>query len=349
MSKTVETEHLSQTVKKSASLLLALITAVPMFFLVHIYSSAAMEGKDDEEIAILLTVYFLVGVYAGRFMAQMWIARHKIIPRRVFIPLVVTLVLSLILLFLAAQFSLVLSKIFMRFLVVLIPYSTLSLVAGILIKLVRYTVKTQIQEAKANAEQSHSELKFLQTQLSPHFLFNTLNNIYGISLSQHQKIPELLLKLSSLLRYSVYDVKELFVPLKSEMEYISNYIDFEKIRIGDKLVLITSFDEDINPDIKIAPLLLIVFIENAFKHGKNTSEQNIYIDITLRIWGNSILFSVRNSNNGATDEYSIVNKSSGFGLENVMKRLDLLYSNEYDLKMQNKDGFYNVMLQLKGK
>jgi len=349
MNKTVDTKQLTQTDKKSASLLFALIAAVPMYFLVHIYTSAAMGGKDDEEIAILLTIYFLVGIYAGRYLSQMWIIRYKIIPNRVFMTLVATLVMSLILLFLAAQFSLVLNKLFMRFLVVLIPFSILSLATGILIKLVRNNIKVLIQEANANAEQSHSELKFLQTQLSPHFLFNTLNNIYGISLTQHQKIPELLLKLSSLLRYSVYDVKEMFVPLKSEMEYIRNYIDFETIRIGDKLVLTTSLEADIDPDIKIAPLLLIVFVENAFKHGKNTSEQKIYIDITLKIWANSILFSVKNSNNGANDENSLVNKSSGFGLENVVRRLELLYTGEYDLKMQNKDGFYNVMLQLKGK
>jgi LytS/YehU family sensor histidine kinase len=126
-------------------------------------------------------------------------------------------------------------------------------------------------------------------------------------------------------------------------------IEFEKIRIGEKLILETSFDVKYNPDAKIAPLLLIVFIENAFKHAKNTTEQNIFIDIVVKTWGNSILFSVRNSSDSVKHESSILNRHSGFGLENVVRRLDLLYGNAYDLKIDNSDGLYTVMLQVKAK
>jgi LytS/YehU family sensor histidine kinase len=157
------------------------------------------------------------------------------------------------------------------------------------------------------------------------------------------------LKLSDLLRYSVYDAKELFVPLKDELAYINNYIDFEKIRIGDRLVLTTSIEAVINDDIKIAPMLLIVFIENAFKHSKNTIEKEVFIDITLTRWVYLILFSVKNSYTNIKDENNLLTKDKGLGLANVMKRLQLLYADQYDLKVENKEGFYSVMLQLKVK
>ncbi|WP_191908705.1 sensor histidine kinase [Larkinella humicola] len=225
----------------------------------------------------------------------------------------------------------------------------MSIAIGMLIKLGRITVENQLQESKAVAEQSQSELHLLQSQLSPHFLFNTLNNLYGISISQHEKIPTLLLKLSDLLRYSVYDAKELFVPLRDELSYINNYIDFEKIRIGDRLTLTTSVEDLTHADLKIAPMLLIVFIENAFKHSKNTTEPYISIDIHLKTWGNSILFAVKNSHGATSGESGFLEKNSGLGLANVKKRLDLLYPNAYELTIQNEGGFYQVMLQLKVK
>jgi sensor histidine kinase YesM len=147
----------------------------------------------------------------------------------------------------------------------------------------------------------------------------------------------------------VYDAKELFVPLKNEIAYIKDYIDFEKIRIGGNLELDISLENVDDPSIKIAPLLLIVFIENAFKHSKNTTGPNIYINITLKTWANSILFSVKNSCSNDPKESSFLKKNSGFGLQNVMKRLNLLYNGMYDLKTENRDGYYYVMLQLKSK
>jgi LytS/YehU family sensor histidine kinase len=253
-----------------------------------------------------------------------------------------------ILVFSLAEFTTNLNRTFLRILFIGLPFTSLCLSLGAIAKLIRTTIKNQLVEAKAVAEQSQSELRFLQNQLSPHFLFNTLNNMYGLSLTQHEKVPGLLLKLSDLLRYSVYDAKELYVPLKNEMAYIKDYIEFEKIRIGDKLELNTSFEEPIDPLITIAPLLLIVFIENAFKHSKNTTEQKIYLTITLKTWANSILFSVRNSSNGnAKNNNKLLNENSGFGLENVTKRLDLLYKDKYDLKIENHDSYYDVMLQLK--
>jgi LytS/YehU family sensor histidine kinase len=227
------------------------------------------------------------------------------------------------------------------------PFFTIAFFGGILIKLVRTSISREIQNAKSATEQIKGELYILQSQLSPHFLFNTLNNLYGISLTQHEKIPSLLLKLSELLRYSVYNAKEMFVPLKDEIEYINNYIQFERIRIGERLVLNNAIVENVETNIRIAPMLLIIFIENAFKHAKDTTELQMFIDLTLKIKEDAIFFASKNSHSTNKSENSITHKNSGFGLSSVTKRLDLLYPNEYDLKIENNELFYYVELKLK--
>jgi LytS/YehU family sensor histidine kinase len=138
----------------------------------------------------------------------------------------------------------------------------------------------------------------------------------------------------------------MFVPLKDEINYIKNYIDFEKIRIGDRLDLTLDIEEWTDENIKIAPMLLIVFIENAFKHSKNNVDEDIFIDIGLKIWSNSILFSVKNSHHNKENNVIFNAKTGGMGLENVNKRLALIYPNEYDLQIQNNDLDYQVMLRL---
>ena len=156
-----------------------------------------------------------------------------------------------------------------------------------------------------------------------------------------------MLKLSDLLRYSVYDAKDILVPLPEEINYIKNYIDFEKIRLGERLNLKTDF-ENTNPQksFKIAPMLLIVFVENAFKHSKNSLDNVINIEMNLKIWGNSILFSVVNSHNKMHNDKQ---KHSGFGLDNVKKRLDLIYRGEYDLEINETTTNYEVKLRINGK
>lgn len=326
----------------------AIGAGIPIFLAANFYTSSLM-NRNNEQVAFLITIYFLLGIYIGRYISHIWIGRHKDIPRSVFSWLALIIVVCIVLVFFAAGYTLHFSTHFLALLFIGLPLFILSVATGMAIKLIRATIKNQLQEARANAEQSQSELQLLQSQLSPHFLFNTLNNIYGISLTRHEKVPPLLLKLADLLRYSVYDAKEQFVPLQNEMEYIHNYINFEKIRIGERLALTTDIEMHIGPAIKIAPLLLIVFIENAFKHAKNTTEQEIIIDIQLRFWGNYILFSVRNSSKSVQAEKGMLNAHSGFGLENVRKRLELLYHNQYDLNIQDGEDFYTVMLQLKAK
>ena len=340
-----------ETVKLTSgwrNILIAIGAAIPVFFIAYFYTDSTME-TDDESTALIITIYFIGCVYAGRYISYLWVNKNGTVSKNVLIATGIIIAIAATLVFVMAQATLSTQQTFLRILFIGLPLTLLAFSSGIIIKLLRISVRHQLTEAKAAASQSEDELRFLQNQLSPHFLFNTLNNMYGISLIQHEKIPGLLLKLSDLLRYSVYDAKELFVPLKNELAYIKDYIDFEKIRIGDKLELHVSFEDVLDSSVKIAPLLLIVFIENAFKHSKNTTEEKIYISITLKTWANSILFSVKNSCGGNTGETGVLSNDSGFGLENVTKRLELLYNNDYDLKIENKDRYYHIMLQLKSK
>jgi sensor histidine kinase YesM len=324
------------------------LAAIPVFVITSSYSRYFSE-RHGNDIALMTSVYFIVCIYTGRYLSRLFIKENGTIRIQVFITLTIVIITCVILVFSLAEFTTNLNRIFLRILFIGLPFTSLCLSLGALAKLIRTTIKNQLVEAKAVAEQSQSELRFLQSQLSPHFLFNTLNNMYGLSLTQHEKVPGLLLKLSDLLRYSVYDAKELFVPLENEVAYIKDYIDFEKIRIGDKLELNVFFEEPIDPAVRIPPLLLIVFIENAFKHSKNTTEQKIFISITLKTWANSILFSVKNSSNGSANKNTLLKDNSGFGLENVMKRLELLYKDNYDLQTEDRNGYYTVLLQLKSK
>ena len=187
--------------------------------------------------------------------------------------------------------------------------------------MVRTVTQRQLTAAKSLAAHSESELQLLQSQISPHFLFNTLNNMYGLSITQHEKIPVLLLKLSDLLRYSVYDARKSYVPVKDELAYINNYIEFEKMRIGERLALTTDFEDFTSSDARIAPMLLIVFIENAFKHSKNSTNERIFVHISLKTWGNRLLFTCVNSYGDANSD--IETEHGGLGLDNTQKRLEL--------------------------
>jgi LytS/YehU family sensor histidine kinase len=217
--------------------------------------------------------------------------------------------------------------------------------AGCLATIIRQQYKKRITMAHAAVAQSKSELQLLQSQLSPHFLFNTLNNLYGLSMSEPARIPPLLLKLSELLRYSVYDVKEMFVPIHYEVEYIKNYVEFERLRFGDRLQLKLDVDALLESSCNIPPLMLIVFVENAFKHSRSVGEETIRIDISLLKRENVLVFSARNSVASEREEPHR-EKRSGFGLESVRKRLNSLYEGRHKLSIEKTDRDYTVYLEL---
>jgi LytS/YehU family sensor histidine kinase len=226
------------------------------------------------------------------------------------------------------------------------PLVVLFLGLGVFLASSRETLRRQMKDAEIADQQKQSELELLRSQLSPHFLFNTLNNLYGLSITQHEKIPALIVKLSDLLRYSVYNTKERFVRLNDEIAYIWNYIELEKIRMADRLLLNMNIEQSISSSAMISPMVLIVFVENAFKHAKNSYEDIVRIDILLRLSEDKIKFSVSNSCDYNEWLSHQLQKKSGIGIANTIRRLDLLYPNEYKLDYRMENNTYYMDLEL---
>jgi len=195
--------------------------------------------------------------------------------------------------------------------------------------------------------QLETELLFLKTQVSPHFFFNTLNNIYSLSLIKSSKTPKIILKLSELMRYLLHETKERRQGLDKEIMCIQNYLDIERMRFDHLLEV----NMDISGDIigkKISPILLLSFVENAFKHGANKNIGKISIDIDFNIKGEFLYFTISNPIPAVSNFTQRFNTSGGIGLQNVKKRLALGYKpGEYDLKIEEKDGLFIVKLKIK--
>lgn len=301
--------------------------------------------KDEEELTLGIQLVMLGGLYAGRYLANLWIHLKTRTLNQLLLGL------SALIIFIIFMLVLIVSHLIHRFEVApfvffWILFVVLWINLGVFTKLIEHQINNKIKVAELSAANSKTELQLLQSQLSPHFLFNTLNNLYGLSLTEHEKIPGLLLKLSELLRYSVYNTHELYVPLRDEIAYLNNYIAFEKIRLGGRLKLSCDIETIENKSLKIAPMLLIVFVENAFKHAKNTQDDEIFIDISLKVWENSVLFSVKNSHFKSNPNTELVEDSSGFGLLSVQKRLALLYPKTHHLNISETPREYLVKLML---
>lgn len=327
-------------------LLLSLIAAVPVYLAINAYAMA-IHAHENEAISAASTIYFIAMIFSGRYLVHVWFARRRMNFPFVLIVFAVVVVACLVWLFYHGDHQLETRRAF-NLLLFWWPFSLMSISIGIMLSVAHIIVQAPLRHARSAEAKSKMELHMLQSQLSPHFLFNTLNNLYGLSITRYEKVPPLLLKLSELLRYSVYEAKEIYVPLMDEMAYINNYIEFEKIRMDDRLDLDTDFEKITDQNIKIAPMLLIVFIENAFKHSKNTVEKKVSIFISLKTWNNHILFTVQNSHDN-TQPNSMNEKHSGLGMPNVYKRLELLYQGEHELNILDENNTYSVNLQLKMK
>jgi sensor histidine kinase YesM len=293
-----------------------------------------------------ITAILVGGLFSGRYVYNAWFREVEHLQNKIFVMLAVSILITFIGIGVLVN-RMIVETTFMEFSFTVMLLFLLSACTSALISLVRNRVRTRIQKARMELAHSKSELQLLQSQLSPHFLFNTLNNVYGLSLTDHEKVPALLLKLSDLLRYSVYDVKEMFVPLQQELDYLKNYIDFEKIRLGNRLDLKLDFKGITDQSFKIPPMLFIVFIENAFKHSRDTRGEKILIDIALSNSRDEIVFSVVNSRFHSSLGASSTEKHSGFGLESVRKRLNLLYESRHELTIKESVNDYSVNLILK--
>lgn len=200
----------------------------------------------------------------------------------------------------------------------------------------------KLQQAREN-ENLKTELSFLRSQVSPHFMFNVLNNMVALARKQSDQLEPSLIKLSSLMRYMLYETDEEKVYLEKEVEYLHSYIDLQQQRFGKKLVVNVSLEE-FDDHYQIEPMLLIPFVENAFKHGTGMIAEP-QIDIELKAKNGILNFQVRNKFNNETAE--VKDKTSGIGLTNVKRRLNLLYGANNTLLIAKKDCWFTASLQLK--
>jgi len=208
-----------------------------------------------------------------------------------------------------------------------------------------------LEEQKRTAElekmQSETELKFLRTQISPHFFFNTLNNIYSLAIEKSEKTPKIILKLSELMRYLLYETRTKRQRLEQEIICIQNYLELESIRYGKLLEIDMKISGDIMNK-EIAPILLLSFVENAFKHGANKNVGNIKIDLDFKIIDNFLYFTISNPVPKLGKHKQIIDHPGGIGLNNVRKRLALGYNkDEYELNIENNNKVFIVNLKIK--
>lgn len=192
-------------------------------------------------------------------------------------------------------------------------------------------------------EKLATELKFLKSQINPHFLFNALNNIYSLSVVQAPQTPETIMQLSEILRYMVYDSNEDMVPLKREINYIENFVDLHLLKDSRGMNVDVDLDKSTS-NLMVAPLLFIPFVENAFKHSKIENLKDGFIKITLKADDNKIMFHVINS---IPENDFNKDKVGGIGLENTRKRLELLYpDDQHELIINQTDKQFEVILNI---
>lgn len=198
---------------------------------------------------------------------------------------------------------------------------------------------------KIEQQKLEAELKTLKGQLNPHFLFNSLNNIYSLALIKSDKVPELILKLSDLMRHIIYESKENYISLEKELEFVNNFIELQRIRTSEKTKIKYEIIGKI-PSAKIAPLLFEPFIDNAFKHGLPGTKNSDFIHICFNFENSDfLLFSLENN---YEEIFFKKHHNSGIGLKNVKQRLKLLYQpNEFKLNILKKDNIHSVLLELK--
>ena len=225
----------------------------------------------------------------------------------------------------------------------LIPQGMIFLMASLTYRLIRDNNEKENIRQKREKEDLKTELQFLRSQINPHFIFNTLNNLVSLARKKSENLEEALLKLSGLMRYMLYDTEFDNTNIQLEIEYIKNYIDLQKLRFGDKVEIIFKNQIPSDYNTEIAPMLFIPFIENAFKHGINTVEEP-KIEISLELQKNMIFFSVFNKFGNTSP--SKTNVYSGIGLNNVKRRIDLLNSegkNNYQLEIHTENNNLHVV------
>jgi LytS/YehU family sensor histidine kinase len=210
------------------------------------------------------------------------------------------------------------------------------------IKITNEWFKAEREKKEMENEKLHSELAFLKSQVNPHFLFNILNNICSLARKKSDNTENAIIQLSRIMRYMLYDSKDEKVSLEKEVEYLQNYIDLQRLRISDSVII--NFNIEGNMDGKmVEPMLLIPFVENAFKHGVSYLDES-NIDIALKVANGNLHFRVENNRIKKNDDP--VQQKSGIGLKNVLRRLELLYPGKHIINIEETIAKYIVNLEI---
>ncbi|MCC7466488.1 MAG: histidine kinase [Saprospiraceae bacterium] len=208
--------------------------------------------------------------------------------------------------------------------------------------LVRHTLGEEKSKQEVQQERLKSELAFLRSQISPHFIFNVLNSIVYLIRSKSEQAENVTLQLSALMRYMLYENGDTHVALEKELGYLKNYVELQRVRFGEDVDIRLNIRGDVGSQ-SIEPMLLIPFVENAFKHGVGLV-QNPIIDIALEVAPKVMHFTVRNKI--TPDSIENKDQNSGIGLQNIRRRLELLYPNQHMLSISEADGYFNITLSL---
>jgi len=230
-----------------------------------------------------------------------------------------------------------------------VPYKILQ--AGVIINsplvfmlgfsVLHHVFKLRDKTERLEKENLQSELRFLRSQINPHFFFNTLNSLYGLTQERSDKAPEVVLKLSELMSFVLYESDQETIPLSKELKYIKNYIELEEVRYGDRFTCNLSATG--NTEILIPPLLMLPFIENSFKHGIRHESDKGWINIAAMVNGGLFVFKIENSLPDAPEENG---NHHGLGIANVERRLDLLYPSKYKLNYGKSGNKFIVNLEI---
>ncbi|HEX6226421.1 MAG TPA: histidine kinase [Chryseolinea sp.] len=227
----------------------------------------------------------------------------------------------------------------------IVQVTAVTLFIVLFVGMLRFAVdwfEFESRKREVENERLIAELNFLKAQINPHFLFNTLNNLYYLAYTKSENTTEVIAKLSQMMRYMIYDSNHPRVLLSKEIEYMQNYISLERLRLNNQIPINFKIEGN-TENIWIAPLIFITFLENAFKHGVSNNNSKAWVNISIQLRGRDCVYIVENSKVPGTPNSS---GKSGIGLQNVKRRLELSYPDQYKIEIKDTEDVYLVQLDL---
>lgn len=327
-----------------------LLWIIYFLFWVYVISPGVEQVDYFINSAVIVAVHILVSYFNIYYLFPTYLQRRN------YLQFVLAIILSISLgTFIEAGIFLSLDTIALeeksgllapRFLLTTAMAITYTVAITMCLKLVKHWYEKERLARELTKLNTETELKYLKSQINPHFLFNSLNSIYALSLQKSDLAPDLILKLSDILRYILYEGSEKKVSLAQEVKYLKSYLELEKVRHGKRMELTLNIEGDTEAQ-EIAPMLLIPFVENSFKHGLSKDVSGGYVRASLTTNKQHIHFEIINSKplNGSEIKKN-KNYKGGIGLANVKKRLNLLYPNKYKLAIGETQKEFKVELDI---